>query len=88
MRRTHILIHGDVQGVFFRSGIEKLAKKHNVKGFVRNIGNDVEAVFEGNDDDVAEMLVFCALGPKGSKVKSMDIQEESYDAEFEDFTVE
>jgi len=88
MRRTHILIHGNVQGVFFRSSIEKLAKKHNITGFVKNIDNDVEAVFEGNDDDVAEILVFCALGPKGSKIKSIDIQEESYTGDFDDFTVE
>lgn len=88
MRRTHIIIHGNVQGVFFRKYIFDNAKKLKLTGFVRNLDSSVEAVFEGKDESVADILALCAIGPKGSKVKSLDLQEESYEGEFKDFTVE
>jgi acylphosphatase len=88
MRRVHIIIKGQVQGVFFRKYLQELAKKLKIKGWVRNIDNVVEVLIEGKDNEVADLLVFCAKGPEGAKVKSLDLDEEPYIGEFEDFTIE
>ena len=53
MSRVHILIHGAVQGVFFRSHVAELASELNIKGWVRNTNNHVEAVFEGKEEAVS-----------------------------------
>ena len=88
MRRVQVTIKGNVQGVFFRANIAKKAKELKIKGYVKNTENDVEALFEGNDNAVAEILEFCLIGPKESKVKSIDIDEEEYVGEYKDFIIE
>ena len=87
-RRIHITIRGKVQGVFFRAAIEKEAKKLKIKGWVKNTADDVEAVFEGANESIQEILEFCIIGPKGSKVTGMDISEEAFLSEFDSFTKE
>ncbi|MBW1956373.1 MAG: acylphosphatase, partial [Deltaproteobacteria bacterium] len=47
--RAHVVIHGRVQGVFFRMETRKTALRHEVDGWVRNNPDGtVEAVFEGD----------------------------------------
>jgi len=87
-RRVHIVIKGKVQGVFFRAAIEEKAKEWNLKGWVKNTGDNVEAVFEGENEAIKEMLEFCIIGPKGAKVTGIDIDELPYTGEFEEFTRE
>lgn len=87
MRRVHVLIHGVVQGVFFRHNTKKIADRLNIKGFVRNFNEGVEAVFEGPDDAIEEILKFCRKGPLGAVVQKVDVKEEKYKKEFEDFEV-
>lgn len=88
MRRVHILIKGRVQGIFFRAGIEERAKKLKIKGYVKNVQDGVEAVFEGSDEKVKDILEFCAVGPKGAKITGIDITEEPFQDEFDTFTIE
>ena len=88
MRRVRILIEGKVQGVFFRVNVEKRAIALGLKGYVRNVPKGVEAVFEGVGEKVAEILSFCAIGPEGAKVTGIDITEESYCEELEDFKIQ
>ena len=46
-QRTHILIRGKVQGVFFKTSSKSLAIKNNVYGWVRNLkDNHLEALLE------------------------------------------
>ncbi|MFH1332251.1 MAG: acylphosphatase [archaeon] len=87
MRRVHLSIYGIVQGVFFRHNTSRSAYKLGVKGFVRNTNDHVEAVFEGSDDAVEELVNFCRKGPKGAVVQKFEIKEEEYKNEFEEFEV-
>jgi acylphosphatase len=87
MRRVHVLIYGTVQGVFFRRDISLLAENLHVKGFVMNVNDGVEAVFEGTDDSVEKMLEFCRKGPSGAVVSKVDVKQEKYKAEFPNFEV-
>jgi acylphosphatase len=75
--RRRVLIHGQVQGVFFRDTARRQAESHGVAGWVNNRSDgSVEAVFEGDDDDVEAMIVFCRQGPRGAEVAGVDVSEE------------
>ena len=64
VKRVHVFVKGYVQGVFFRKYTEKLASKHNIKGWVRNRKNgDVEIVGEGEDKSIQKFLMDLWNGP-------------------------
>jgi acylphosphatase len=76
--RRHVIVHGRVQGVFFRDSVRRLAEQHGVRGFVRNTHDGtVEAVFEGEADAVERLVAFCRRGPRGAEVERVDVQEEA-----------
>ena len=86
MKRVHIFIYGYVQGISFRYYIKELALKLKINGWVRNtLDGNVEAVFEGDDKDIKEMLDYCNKGPLGSKVDKVNVKEEEviYEKGFE-----
>jgi acylphosphatase len=75
--RRRVLIHGQVQGVFFRDTTRRQAESRGVAGWVGNRSDGaVEAAFEGDDDDVEAMIAFCRQGPRGAEVESVDVSEE------------
>jgi acylphosphatase len=86
--RAHVFVSGRVQGVFFRSETRSEAKKHGVAGWVRNLSDDrVEAVFEGEEENVKGLIEFCEHGPEGAKVTRVEVIWENYTGEFGDFEV-
>jgi acylphosphatase len=86
--RAHVLVSGRVQGVFFRSETKYEAKKLRVKGWVRNLPDGrVEAVFEGEEGSVKELVEFCRGGPSGARVTGIDVVWEDYSGEFEGFEI-
>lgn len=88
MKRVYILVSGRVQGVFFRRFVMHNAVRLNVNGYVKNLGDGkVEAIFEGNNEQVDELIELCKQGPIGSKVENVDIKEEKDKKEFSNFEV-
>ena len=87
MKRVRIIVSGRVQGVFYRAETKKMADKLKVKGFIRNVNNNVEAVFEGSDKDVDRLVEFCRNGAIGAIVEDIRILEEKYKNEFKDFEI-
>ncbi|MEM2104778.1 MAG: acylphosphatase [Candidatus Bathyarchaeia archaeon] len=86
--RAHVFISGHVQGVFFRFETRSEAKLRGVNGWVRNLPDGrVEAVFEGEEQAVKELVEFCRHGPPGAKVTKVDVKWESYRGEFKSFEV-
>ena len=86
--RAHVFVSGRVQGVFFRSEARYEARKRGVSGWVRNLPDDsVEAVFEGEEENVKKLLEFCRRGPGGAKVTGTDVTWENYSGEFRDFEI-
>ncbi|MCD6229683.1 MAG: carbamoyltransferase HypF [Candidatus Diapherotrites archaeon] len=78
-----ILIKGTVQGVGFRPHVFSLAKKHSVKGFVRNAGPDVEIIASGS---VSEKFLdgLVSLAPPLAKITSVEVDKTAF-AHSEDF---
>ena len=77
MIRRRVVVHGHVQGVFFRDSTRRLAEREGVAGWVRNRPDGtVEALFEGDVDAVERLLRFMREGPRGAQVERVDVAEE------------
>ncbi|CEG11313.1 Acylphosphatase [groundwater metagenome] len=92
MKRVHVFVSGIVQGVGFRWFIEKNAKELNLNGFVKNIRNgersrQVEAVFQGDEKSIDEIIKLCKKGPLFSYVRKVEVNEENRTEEFYDFEI-
>jgi acylphosphatase len=75
--RRRAVVHGRVQGVFFRDTMRRMAQSRGVSGWVTNRPDGtVEAVFEGEPKDVESMLSFCREGPRGAGVERVEVIEE------------
>jgi acylphosphatase len=75
--RKRVIVHGRVQGVFFRDTTRRTAQSRGVAGWVRNNGDgSVEAVFEGPEDAVDAMVRFAREGPRGAAVEHVDVRDE------------
>jgi acylphosphatase len=75
--RKRVVVHGHVQGVFFRDTIRREARRRDVTGWVGNrFDGAVEAVFEGPPEAVAAMLEVCGRGPRGARVERVESQDE------------
>lgn len=76
--RTRALISGRVQGVFFRDSTREKAEALGLSGWVRNTPDGgVEAVFEGSEDRVAEMISWCEEGPPTARVQDVSTEQEN-----------
>ena len=77
MLRRRVTAHGRVQGVFFRDSTREQAQDRGVAGWVRNAEDGtVEAVFEGEADDVDALVDFVRSGPGSADVDRVDVDEE------------
>ena len=75
--RRRVVVHGHVQGVFFRDTTRREAARRGVAGWVTNRPDGaVEAVFEGPADAVEEMVRFASSGPRGADVERVETSEE------------
>jgi acylphosphatase len=71
--RRRVVVHGYVQGVFFRDTTRREAQRRGLAGWVTNRPDGaVEAVFEGDPEAVAEVVRFCERGPRGADVSSVE----------------
>ncbi|HZG48199.1 MAG TPA: acylphosphatase [Thermoleophilaceae bacterium] len=75
--RRRVVIHGRVQGVFFRDTMRREASPRGVAGWVANRPDGtVEAVLEGAPDAVRELVSFCRRGPRAAHVERVEEHEE------------
>jgi acylphosphatase len=76
--RRRVVVHGFVQGVFFRDSVRRRALASNVSGWVRNNRDGtVEAALEGSPAAVERLVAFCLEGPRGARVDRVEVTEES-----------
>lgn len=86
--RAHLHISGRVQGVFYRYTTEREAGRRGLTGWVRNLpGGSVEAVVEGPETTVEEMIEWCRQGPPGARVDRVDVRRSQATGEFDGFRI-
>jgi acylphosphatase len=84
--RTHVLVSGKVQGVFFRSSTKDKAEELGISGWVRNLPDGrVEAVLEGEKEEVDKMVEWCRKGPEHARVTGVEVLVEEFRGEFKGF---
>jgi acylphosphatase len=75
--RKRVVVHGSVQGVFFRDTMRRLAEQHSVGGWARNNRDGtLEAVFEGDESALERLLAFAHGGPRGAQVERVEVFDE------------
>jgi acylphosphatase len=76
--RKRVIVHGRVQGVFFRDTTRRMAQSRGLGGWVRNTREGtVEAVFEGEAEAAESMVRWCGEGPRGAVVERVEVRDEA-----------
>ena len=87
--KAHVFVSGRVQGIFFRVETRNEATKRNVAGWVRNtFDGRVEALFEGEKEDVEKLIDFCRIGPLGAQITAVDVNWGKYSGAFKCFKIQ
>lgn len=82
LKQVHLYIKGDVIGVGFRAWTKIQAKIVGVNGWVRNVhdkpdvfdvGGGVEAVIQGNEEKVDQIIEIIKTGPPVARVTDIEI---------------
>ncbi|HLR94511.1 MAG TPA: acylphosphatase [Jiangellaceae bacterium] len=77
MIRRRVVVHGRVQGVFFRASARQEAVTRDVTGWVLNRGDGtVEAAFEGAPEAVDALVTWSRRGPAQASVDHVEVHEE------------
>lgn len=86
--RAHVRISGRVQGVFYRSTTRDRAEQLGLTGWVRNTSDGkVEAIFEGEETAIKDMIVWCHKGPGFADVSDVTVEYQKFLGEFEEFCI-
>ncbi|MDJ0507691.1 MAG: acylphosphatase [Crocosphaera sp.] len=72
---VHVFVTGTVQGVGYRYSTVQEAQRLGIKGWVRNLlDGRVEAIFEGIEPSVEEMVQWCHQGPRNAQVTGVRVE--------------
>jgi acylphosphatase len=83
------VVHGRVQGVYYRAFTARVAKSLAVAGYVRNVARtgDVEIEAEGDRSKLEEMLDQLRIGPPEALVEEIDTKWSTYTGQHNNFDV-
>ncbi len=86
MKSVRVIVSGQVQGVFFRAFCKERADLLGLKGYVKNIDDDVELVLECPSENIEKMLELVKQGPPGSEISNVKYKNQKT-AGFKDFKI-
>ncbi len=83
------VIHGHVQGVFFRAFVREKATALGLTGYARNLlsGQDVEVKAEGDRDKLEVLVKSLKVGPPGARVENVAVTWSRYRRQYSQFEV-
>ncbi len=85
---AQVVIHGRVQGVYFRAVTRDEAFSLGLTGWVRNLRDGgVEAYFEGDKEKVDQMVAWCWRGSPYSQVEQVEVNLGPYSGAFDSFQI-
>jgi acylphosphatase len=97
LEKWTLLISGKVQGVFYRQSLVDFIHgnmpffrgESGVSGFVQNLSSgQVEAILEGDPQDLQKILDYCYQGPQMAMVENIEVSKEALSvAEFQEFSI-
>lgn len=88
MQTKRVFISGKVQGVYFRDNTRNRALELGVSGWVRNLPDGrVEALFQGENENIKEMVEWCWKGSPMSKVETVQVKTLPSNKKYEGFDI-
>ncbi|GAI77364.1 unnamed protein product, partial [marine sediment metagenome] len=73
---------------FCRASTKNMAEQLGLKGWVRNTSDGlVEALFEGEETAVKDMISWCHKGPRSAEVSDVTVDYTKFLGEFEEFCI-
>ena len=87
--RLSATVYGRVQGVYFRYFVRNVARRLNLKGYVRNLasGDAIEVQAEGEKPQLDKLLEQLQAGPPGAWVKRVEVDWSDYSGQFHNFSI-
>lgn len=87
-KAVNIIVHGLVQGVFYRAFTKELSDKLGIKGWVRNLPNGcVEVEAHGCHDVIEQLINILKIGPKAARVDELEIHECEFNSDYNKFDI-
>jgi acylphosphatase len=88
MKRIHLIISGDVQGVGYRAWVRREALKLNLSGWIKNREDGaVELRAEGVEVALQKLIDLCKKGPEVGWVKEVSVKWNDYTGEYKTFEI-
>lgn len=85
-KTLRLVIHGRVQGVFFRDSMRREAQRLGIAGWVRNRSDGtVEAAVQGESAAMDAIVRWARRGPERAQVERVEI--EPHDGSYSNFEV-
>ena len=70
---AHIIVHGRVQGVFYRASTQAVAQELHLAGWVRNRDDgSVEIHAEGDKATIERLIEWCRKGPPAATITGVN----------------
>ena len=86
--RVHVMVHGVVQGVFFRANTRRVAQSLSLTGWVSNLPDgSVEIFAEGPQKNVEHFVDWCHKGPSFARVDQVDVDWTEPTGEYDTFEI-
>ncbi|MFH0769163.1 MAG: acylphosphatase [Chloroflexota bacterium] len=86
---VRVIVHGHVQGVYFRASTSRQAAGLGVTGYVRNLagGKAVEVQAEGERNKLEKLIDYLKVGPPGARVENVETNWSEYSGGYSDFSI-
>ena len=88
MRQVHAIVHGKVQGVWFRAWTREMARETGVTGWVRNMpGHTVETLAQGSEEQLDRFMARLKHGPPLARVTEIHAERSDIETPLPSFEV-
>ena len=86
--RSHVVVSGIVQGVFYRDFTQRRARALGLSGWVRNLPDGrVEAVAQGEKESITRLVQAMRQGPPSARVDRLEFSWQAPEADLPDFEI-
>jgi acylphosphatase len=87
-KRAYVIVSGIVQGVGYRYFAQRRGASLGLSGYVRNLPDGtVEALIEGDEESLYQMLAQLRRGPSGGRVDGVSVEWLEYEGDMHSFSV-
>lgn len=85
----HVVVHGHVQGVFFRAFIAEKANELGITGYACNLpsGEDVDVLAEGEKGNLEKLIERVKIGPPAARVEKVVTTWSKYTGKYSQFKI-